>query len=321
MFGVVGAAPSLLRLFQIIDRVAYTDCSVLVSGESGTGKKLVVRALHKSSARSDGPLITVNCGAVPEAVLEAELFGHSRGSRAGPQACRVGRIPAAREGTLFLDDVGAMSLGLQVKLLRVLQYKEFSPLDDGRVLEADVRVIAATNEDLERAVQDGKFRSDLYERLKVIHLHTPPLRDRPQDVRALLDHFFVDACQRLGRNDLLGISDESMALLQSYDWPGNVCELDDVVDRAVLLAAGPEIQFSDLPDRLQMREAQLAFAPAAASESGVDLSEEVELFEKRLIQQTLERTGWDVHQAASLLGVESNVLADKLKHKRIERAA
>ena len=189
MVGVVGTASSLVNVFAIVDRVAHTDCTVLVTGESGTGKELVARAVHNNSARKNGPLVTVNCGAIPEALLESELFGHAKGAFTGAQSQRIGRLQSAHGGTLFLDEVGEMPLSLQVKLLRVLQYKEFSPVGDGRVISADVRIVAATNVDLEKAVAEGRFREDLYYRLNVIHVRTPPLRERTEDIPLLLEHF------------------------------------------------------------------------------------------------------------------------------------
>lgn len=320
MRGVVGSAPALVNLFKIIDRVAHTDCTVLVTGESGTGKELVARAVHDNSKRKDGPLVTVNCGAIPEALLESELFGHARGAFTGAHGARVGRIQAAQGGTLFLDEIGEMPLSLQVKLLRVLQYREFSPVGDGRVLNADVRIVAATNVDLEKAVVDGTFREDLFYRLNVIHVQSPALRERQEDVGALLDHFFRGACDRLGRGELTGFSKKSRELLESYSWPGNVRELENTLERAVLLAAGPEIEPNDLPDKV----CGLAGAPTPGvklPDAGINLRSAVESFENKLIQQALERTGWNKKQAAVLLGINRTTLVEMLKRKRIERAA
>lgn len=321
MRGVVGRSPKLIETFRIIDRVAKTDCTVLITGESGTGKELVARAVHEHSNRSRSPLVTVNCGAIPEALLESELFGHARGAFTGAAGARVGRIQAAEGGTLFLDEVGELPLSLQVKLLRVLQYKEYSPVGDGRVLTANIRVVAATNVDLEAAVREGKFREDLFYRLNVIHVRTPELKEREGDIGLLLDHFFDIARERLGRTDLAGFTSEAREALESYDWPGNVRELENTLERAVLLSAGPMIDYSDLPERVLGRGAVARPAATNLPEVGIDLRRAVESFENQLIQQALERTGWNKKQAATLLGINRTTLVEMLKRKRLERAA
>lgn len=321
MKGVVGRSAKLIETFRIIDRVAKTDCTVLITGESGTGKELVARAVHEHSNRSGGPLVTVNCGAIPEALLESELFGHARGAFTGAAGARVGRIQAAEGGTLFLDEVGELPLSLQVKLLRVLQYKEYSPVGDSRVLTANIRVVAATNVDLEAAVRDGAFREDLFYRLNVIHVRTPALKEREGDVRLLLDHFFDLARERLGRQDLTGFSVDARAALEAYEWPGNVRELENTLERAVLLGAGPLVDLSDLPERVLGRGVLARSAHTSLPEIGIDLRRAVESFENQLIQQALERTGWNKKQAATLLGINRTTLVEMLKRKRLERAA
>ncbi len=322
MVGLVGESPALVDLFKIVDRVAHTDCTVLITGESGTGKELVARAVHQNSTRKAGPLVTINCGAIPEALLESELFGHARGAFTGASGTRIGRIQAAQGGTLFLDEVGELPLSLQVKLLRVLQYKEYSPVGDGRVLSADVRIVAATNVDLERAVAEGTFREDLYYRLNVIHVRSPALRERSSDIPLLLNHFFDLATKRLGRTDLSAFSDKARELLEQYAWPGNVRELENTIERAVLLAAGPQIEPSDLPDRVcGLRSTPQGGGSFALPNTGIDLRNAVESFENKLIQQALERTGWNKKQAAVLLGINRTTLVEMLKRKRIERAA
>ncbi len=321
MAGVVGSAPTLIQLFKIVDRVAHTDCTVLVTGESGTGKELVARAVHKNSARAEGPMVTVNCGAIPEALLESELFGHAKGAFTGAQTQRIGRIQSAQGGTLFLDEIGEMPLSLQVKLLRVLQYREFSPVGDGRVLSADVRILAATNVDLEKAVAEGKFREDLYYRLNVIHVKSPALRERASDVEALVEHFFHGSKHRLGRDDLTGISEQAMQLLEGYDWPGNVRELENTLERAVLLSTGPEIVPQDLPDKVCGMHGAPLSPQLSLPDAGINLRYAVESFENKLIQEALERTGWNKKQAAQLLGINRTTLVEMLKRKGIERAA
>lgn len=321
MRGVVGRSAKLIETFRIIDRVAKTDCTVLITGESGTGKELVARAVHEHSNRARGPLVTVNCGAIPEALLESELFGHARGAFTGAASVRIGRIQAAEGGTLFLDEVGELPLSLQVKLLRVLQYKEYSPVGDGRVLTANIRVVAATNVDLEAAVRDGKFREDLFYRLNVIHVRTPELKERDGDVGMLLDHFFDLARDRLGRTDLIGFSAEARDVLESYDWPGNVRELENTLERAVLLSGGPNIDVADLPERVLGRGGVARPTQTALPDLGIDLRRAVESFENQLIQQALDRTGWNKKQAATLLGINRTTLVEMLKRKRLERAA
>jgi len=321
MKGVIGTSQLLLETFRIVDRVARTDCTVLITGESGTGKELVARAVHENSPRASKPLVVVNCGAIPEALLESELFGHARGAFTGAQSVRIGRIQAAEGGTLFLDEVGELPLSLQVKLLRVLQYREYSPVGDGRVLSANIRVVAATNINLEEAVREGKFREDLYYRLNVIHVQTPSLKEREGDVEQLLSHFFELARHRLGREDLLSISAEARELLEGYAWPGNVRELENVLERAVLLSSGPEVQLRDLPERLLNGPRVHHSGNQALPDLGIDLRAAVESFENQLIQQALDRTGWNKKQAAGLLGINRTTLVEMLKRKRIERAA
>jgi transcriptional regulator with GAF, ATPase, and Fis domain len=321
MKGVIGTSQLLIETFRIIDRVARTDCTVLITGESGTGKELVARAVHENSPRAGKALVTVNCGAIPEALLESELFGHARGAFTGAQSVRIGRIQAAEGGTLFLDEVGELPLSLQVKLLRVLQYKEYSPVGDGRVLNANIRVVAATNVDLEEAVREGKFREDLYYRLNVIHVKSPALKEREGDVRQLLAHFFDTATRRLGREDLTGITADAQAVLEEYEWPGNVRELENVLERAVLLSSGPEVGVRDLPERLLGRSRQSGNVNHALPDTGIDLRAAVESFENQLIQQALLRTGWNKKQAAGLLGINRTTLVEMLKRKGIERAA
>ncbi|HTA88898.1 MAG TPA: sigma-54 dependent transcriptional regulator, partial [Polyangiaceae bacterium] len=238
MQGVIGLSESLVDLFRVIDRVADTMCTVLVTGESGTGKELVARAVHRASPRANKPFVAVNCGAIPEALLESELFGHARGAFTGAHAAKIGRVALAEGGTLFLDEIGEMPLSLQVKLLRVLQAREYSPVGDNRTLKADVRIVAATNVNLEEAVASGVFREDLYYRLNVIHLTVPALRERVEDVPVLVSHFLAKAKDKLGRDKHMEISRAAAQLLVEYQWPGNVRELENTIERAVLLCTG-----------------------------------------------------------------------------------
>ncbi len=320
MQGVIGLSDSLVEVYRVIDRVADTTCTILITGESGTGKELVARAVHRASPRSSKGFVAVNCGAIPEALLESELFGHARGAFTGAHANKIGRIALAEGGTLFLDEIGEMPLSLQVKLLRVLQAREYSPVGDNRTLKADVRIVAATNVNLEAAVQAGTFREDLYYRLNVIHLTVPALRERPEDVPLLVQHFLKKAKERVGRTTIGGVSRAAAQILADYQWPGNVRELENTVERAVLLCQGVLIEPKDLPQRLCGLGVEKRMSPRLP-DLGLDLRNAVESFENQLIRQALERTKWNKKQAASLLGLNRTTLVEMLKRKRINPRA
>ncbi|HEY5374999.1 MAG TPA: sigma-54 dependent transcriptional regulator [Polyangiaceae bacterium] len=316
MQGVIGLSESLVDLYRVIDRVADTLCTILVTGESGTGKELVAKAVHKQSQRVSKPFVAINCGAIPEALLESELFGHARGAFTGAHANKVGRIALAEGGTLFLDEIGEMPLSLQVKLLRVLQAREYSPVGDNRTLKADVRIVAATNVNLENAVLAGTFREDLYYRLNVIHLAVPALRERSEDVPLLAQHFLAKAREKMGKGGELEISRATAQLLAEYQWPGNVRELENTIERAVLLCAGTVIDPKDLPQRVCGLGTEKRITPRLP-DTGIDLRNAVESFENQLIRQALERTKWNKKQAATLLGLNRTTLVEMLKRKRI----
>jgi len=317
MQGVVGLSDSLVDVYRVIDRVADTLCTILITGESGTGKELVAKAVHKQSQRVSKAFVAINCGAIPEALLESELFGHARGAFTGAHANKVGRIALAEGGTLFLDEIGEMPLSLQVKLLRVLQAREYSPVGDNRTLKADVRIVAATNVNLEAAVLAGTFREDLYYRLNVIHLAVPALRERSEDVPLLAQHFLAKAKEKMGKGGVgLEISRAAAQLLSEYQWPGNVRELENTIERAVLLCAGPSIDPKDLPQRVCGLGTEKRTSPRLP-DTGIDLRNAVESFENQLIRQALERTKWNKKQAATLLGLNRTTLVEMLKRKRI----
>ena len=320
MHGVIGLSESLVEVYRVIDRVADTTCTILITGESGTGKELVARAVHRKSPRNSKAFVAVNCGAIPEALLESELFGHARGAFTGAHANKVGRIALAEGGTLFLDEIGEMPMSLQVKLLRVLQAREYSPVGDNRTLKADVRIVAATNVNLENAVQAGTFREDLYYRLNVIHLTVPALRERPEDVPLLVQHFLKKAKERVGRSTIDGVSRAAAQILADYQWPGNVRELENTVERAVLLCQSVMIEPKDLPQRLCGLGVEKRMSPRLP-DLGLDLRNAVESFENQLIRQALERTKWNKKQAASLLGLNRTTLVEMLKRKRINPRA
>jgi transcriptional regulator with PAS, ATPase and Fis domain len=320
MDGAIGGSDALVDLYRMIDRVADTTCTVLITGESGTGKELLARAVHGASPRRNAPFVAVNCGAIPEALLESELFGHARGAFTGAHASKLGRIAQAEGGTLFLDEIGELPLGLQVKLLRILQAREYSPVGDTRTLSADVRIVAATNVDLEEAARNGAFREDLYYRLNVIHLAAPPLRDRAEDIPMLAGYFLERARTRAGRDRVTKISRQAAELLCSYGWPGNVRELENTIERAVLLSGGSVIEPRDLPAKLQGFSGTEHRTGPRLGDAGVDLRRAVETFENQLIRQALDKTNWNKKRAAELLGINRTTLVEMLKRKRIEAA-
>ena len=314
----MGRSPALASLLQVVDRVARSDCSVLVTGESGTGKELLVAALHDGSQRSTAPLVTVNCGALPEALMESELFGHARGAFTGAVCAREGRVAQAEGGTLFLDEIGELPLALQPKLLRLLQQREFTPVGADRTRVCDVRYVAATNRDLEEEVRRGAFREDLYFRLNVIPMHVPPLRERCDDIEELAQHFYGHALRDSGRDDLCGFDAAAISALRAYPWPGNIRELENVVQRTVLLAEGPDISAGDLPIDLLGEHEQLV---EAIPESGINLRQLVGDYEEHLMKAALERTRWNKNQAAQLLGLNRTTLVEMIKRKKLRRIA
>ncbi len=243
---IIGQDPKIRRVLDTIDRVANSKCTVLVTGESGTGKELVVAALHDASSRRSAPLVTINCGAIPLELVESELFGHAKGAFTGAQSSRRGHVAAAEGGTLFLDEVGELPMPVQVKLLRLLQQREYTPLGESRAIACDVRIVAATNRNLEAEVAAGRFREDLYYRLNVIHIELPALRDRRGDVGVLAMHFFRRAVASCGRVDLDGFSESALRVMESHTWTGNVRALENAIERGVLLARGPLLEPEDV---------------------------------------------------------------------------
>ncbi len=316
---IVGNAKGLLRVFDIIERTADTDCSILVTGESGTGKELVARAVHRASTRADGPFVTVNCAALPENLLESELFGHARGAFTGATANRDGRFTAANKGTIFLDEIGEMPLALQSKLLRVLQEKEVTPVGESKARKVDVRVVAATNRDLDEMVEKGDFREDLLYRLEVIPIELPSLRERRPDIPELVNHFVEKFNTKRGRR-VEGLTDEAMEVLVAYEWPGNVRQLQNAVERMVVLKARGRLELEDLPRRIRRSAPDIpAKVGPVLPDDGLDLRDAVERFENGLILQALERTGWNKNQAAGMLRMNRTTLVEKLKKKKLKK--
>jgi two-component system, NtrC family, response regulator PilR len=304
---IIGQSPKMKAIFDLIQTVAPQNSRVLITGESGTGKELVARAIHENSARSSAPFITINCGAFPETLLESELFGYTKGAFTGANENRRGLFQAAHGGTLFMDEIGNMNLAMQVKLYRVLQEGKVRPLGSTEEIDVDVRVIAATNKDLERAIAAGEFREDLFYRLSVIPLHVPALRDRREDIPLLARHFLESFRNSMSKK-IDSISPEAMRRLESYDWPGNVRELENTIERAVALESGSDISAQVLPDRLV--GSSPVFAASSGSSSavefpadGIDFERVVSDTEKRYLQAALEKAGGVRTQAAELLKI------------------
>lgn len=315
----IGDSPQMRKVFRIIEKVADTDSTVLILGASGTGKELVARAIHYNSTRKDKPLIPVNCGAIPGELLESELFGHEKGAFTHAIKTRIGRFEMAKGGTIFLDEVGDMSPQLQIKLLRVLQEQEFERLGGTRTIKCDVRILAATNKDLDRAVEDGSFREDLYYRLKVIPIQLPPLKDRSGDIPLLVNHF-LSKMIRVKKKGVKGISKEVMSALERYDWPGNVRELENIIERMVILCEGDQITVEDLPEKIARKGAVSQVIQTAIPDEGFSLSHAVNEYEKRLILSALEKTGWVKNRAAKLLNMNRTTLVEKIKKQGLERS-
>ena len=308
--GILGRSQPMRELFQLLETVARSNSTILITGETGTGKEVVARAIHHNSERRAHRFVALNCSAIPETLLEAELFGHVRGAFTGAVGSREGRFEQAHKGTLFLDEVGTMSVGLQMKLLRVLQERNFERVGDNQTIKVDVRVIAATNSSLSRMVAEGTFREDLDYRLNVIPLELPPLRDRRDDIPVLAKHFLA----RFAPGGDVQISQSAMRALMAYAWPGNVRQLENAVERAVALGAGrKEIDSADLPPELQPRSTALPSAFVELPEEGIDLAGYLASVERDLVHRALERMKGNRNKAAALLGLKRTTLVEKLK--------
>lgn len=315
---LVGTSAPMRTVLDFVEKVADSDSTVLIEGESGTGKELIARMLHFNSLRRERPLVPVNCGAIPETLLESELFGHEKGAFTGAAHTRLGRFELAHGGTIFLDEVGEMSLPLQVKLLRVLQERCFERVGGTRTINVDVRIIAATNQDLALAVQERRFRQDLYYRLHVIPIHIPPLRERRSDIPLLVTHFIAQFNQ-LRRTEILGMEPDALARMTEEEWPGNIRELENMVERLCVLKKRGMITLADLPERavktaggksVESPEQFIRF-----SEDGINLTKELEHYENRLIGEALRKANGITSRAAQLLQVNRTTLVEKLKRK------
>ena len=314
---IIGLGPEIKRVRDIVSRIADTDSTVLILGESGTGKELVAKALHYGSSRANKPFVPINCAAIPEDLLESELFGYDKGAFTGAGATKIGRFEAAHEGSVFLDEIGDMSPALQVKILRILQEKEFERVGGRRSIKVDVRIIAATNHDLERAVDEKRFRGDLYYRLNVIPLQLPPLRDRCDDIQVLLK-YFMDKIAIRKKKSLKGVSPEALRLLEAYDWPGNVREIENLVERLIVLKEPDTfITPKDLPERIRKRarEQHRDDGYVSTMPEGIDFNASVDNYERELILDAMAKVKGVKKKAAEYLGINRTTLIEKMKRK------
>lgn len=314
---IIGCSDNLKKVFEIVKKVSETDSNILILGDSGTGKELIARAIHYNSKRASRPLIPVNCGAIPENLLESELFGYVKGAFTGAVTSKTGKFEAAQGGTIFLDEIGDMSLKLQVKILRVLQEKKFEPVGCTSSTETDVRVIAATHHDLEEMVAEGKFREDLYYRLNVIPVVVPPLRERIGDVPLLIKHF-MELYARENKLEKPLLSDVVMDLFMNYKWPGNIRELENTVERLVVLKPGAKIEPKDLPEKFsQLNNTSFFKTGFSIPDGGISLKNVVEEVENSLICKALDKTNWNKNKAANLLRLNRTTLVEKIKKKKL----
>ena len=306
---IVGHDENMLEIFELIERVANSDATVLITGESGTGKELIARALHQRSRRVQKPFVAVNCTAIPEHLIESELFGHERGAFTGAVQRRIGKFELAHNGTLLLDEIGSMRLDMQTKLLRALQEREIERVGGERTIKVDVRIVAATNADLRELVKTKAFRDDLYYRLNVIPVFVPPLRSRKSDLPLLIQYFLAKYNRQFNRH-VRGFSLAAMEALQTYDWPGNVRELENIVERLVVISKHDTIQLRELPLDLQSSHTPIV---EQLGEEGYDLRKAVQQFEREYIRRVLEKTHWNQTMAARMLGIHRNTLLGKIE--------
>lgn len=307
--GIIGRSSKLDEVFTLVSKVAPSDSTVLLLGESGTGKELLAKAIHYASKRKEEPFVTVNCSAIPENLMESELFGHVRGAFTGAIKDKPGKFEIADRGTIFLDEIGDLKIELQAKLLRVLQQMAFERVGGTKTVEVDVRVIAATNKDLIVAMKRGQFREDLFYRLSVVPIIIPPLRERKDDIPLLVDHFLV----KFAKGQKIRISKEALRVLEGYDWPGNVRELENVMERAVVLSGGKVIGKGDVPDFVKFGRAEES--KVQISQDGISLEE----IEKEAIILALKKTGWNQTKAAELLKIPRHVLLYRMKKLSIQK--
>jgi DNA-binding NtrC family response regulator len=314
---IVGTSKAIRKIYDLIEKVSDTDGTVLITGASGTGKELIARSIHYNSQRSDKPMVVINCGAIPESLLESELFGHEKGAFTGAYKKRIGRFEMANGGTVFLDEIGEMSPALQIKLLRVLQEQQFERVGATKTLHVDLRFIAATNKNLTTAINLEKFREDLYYRLNVIPIKVPSLKQRRSDIPLLID-FFLKKFQKGKREKITGFSQAAMDAILAYEWPGNVRELENVIKRLTILSEGPVVSFDDLPENIQDVSDSHHPEKEVIIDNELNLNEAVQDYEKRIILEALEKANWVKSKAAKLLNINRTTLVAKIKKQNIE---
>jgi len=305
---LVGHSKKMVELFELAAQVAQRESTVLITGESGTGKELLAKAIHLNSPRRRGPFVVVNCGAIPETLIESELFGHKKGSFTGAVADKVGKFEAANQGTVFLDEISELKPSLQVHLLRVIQEREVDKIGETRPVKVNVRIIAATNRNLTNMVEDGSFREDLYYRLSVVRVQVPPLRERREDIPLLVDHFLRTFSERYGL-PARRMHPQALGLLESYNWPGNVRELENVIESAVVLSKRDELSAEDLPENIRRQESRIAKIYLDIPEDGISLED----VEKELLIKALEKAEWNQSKAARLLNITRKTLVYRME--------
>lgn len=319
--GVIGKSRAMVNVFKLIERVADSDSTVLINGETGTGKGLVAKAIHQSSYRRERPFVSINCGAIPENLLESELFGHVKGAFTGATNAKMGKFELANGGTIFLDEIGDMSPDLQVKVLKVLEEREFEPVGGCKTIKVDVRIVAATHRDLEEEVQKGNFREDLFYRLYVIPIQLPSLKERQIDIPLLVDYFLEKLNGEKGTR-VERLSEAAMRIFMGHCWPGNVRELANLMERLTVLKGEGEITADDLPKKLRGNDACIPVMTSTdLTNDGICLTTAVNEFEKNLIYQSLERTDWVKNKAAKLLQVKRTTLVEKIKRYELHKCA
>ena len=333
---IVGESNSIKKVFGLVEKVAKTDSTILITGESGTGKELIARAIHHNSNNSNGPMVVINCGAIPKELLESELFGHEKGAFTNAIKTRLGRFELANGGTIFLDEIGDMASDLQVKLLRVLQEKIFERVGGMRSIKVDVRVLAATNKNLEKAIKNGDFREDLYYRLNVIPISLPPLRERREDIPLLANFFLKKIAERIGAKEK-NISEEAIDILSNYNWQGNIRELENLIERIFILSEDETIFVEDIPNYISVtkqnnspkvselldinfQEENLAKEPEPAPilKKGFDFKEEMQKHQKAMILEALKEADGVKTKAAKLLNIKRTTLIEKIKQLKLE---
>ena len=314
---IIGHGTAMRKIFRIVEKVAGSDTTIMLNGETGTGKGLIARAIHKASGRKDQPFIQINCGATPEGLLESEFFGYRRGAFTGATADKAGKFEIAQGGTIFLDEIGDMSADLQVKVLRVLEEGEFERVGGNETIKTDARIIAATHRDLEEEVQKGNFREDLFYRLYVIPIMLPTLKERKADIPYLVSHFIEQFADKKAASRTK-FSDDAMAILVNYAWPGNVRELKNLIERLVVLHESDEIVPEELPEKIRAESSRAAQRKDVRVE-GISFNTAVSEFEKALIISALDRTNWVKNRAAQLLKIKRTTLVEKIKRYNLEK--